>query len=196
MGWLPWTKSSETIPELLTQSHGTVDKRLKQWKAYIIMNLANPWLRIGHFEQVAKSHCIFSHMANVFVNTSGLCLVAPPFPVVSCLKILLLLLDYMQTTLLHIGLFTQLMTLKNYKRMNTLHQWTTDWFMLFNILKCEHLTISNKWLPLSSEYKIDNIVINNVASAKYLGVTIIQNLSWKEHISKISNKANSIRGFL
>jgi len=80
--------------------------------------------------------------------------------------------------------------------LNTLYQWTKDWFMLFNISKCEHLAISNKRLPLSSEYKIDDIVINKVASAKYLGVTITQNLSWKEHITKISNKANSTRGFL
>jgi len=68
--------------------------------------------------------------------------------------------------------------------------------MLFNISKCEHITISNKQLPLISEYKIANTVINKVASAKYLGVTITQNLSWKEHITKITNKANSTHGFL
>ena len=66
----------------------------------------------------------------------------------------------------------------------------------FYISKCEHLTISNKRLPLNSEYKIGNTAINKVASAKYLGVTITQNLSWKEHITKIINKANSTHGFL
>jgi len=80
--------------------------------------------------------------------------------------------------------------------LNILHQWTKDWFMLFNILKCEHLTISNKQLPLNSKYKIDNTVIKKVASAKYLGVTISQNLSWKEHSTKITDKANSTCGFL
>ena len=50
-----------------------------------------------------------------------------------------------------------------------------------------------KQLPLSSEYKIDNVVTK---SAKYLGVTITQNLSWKEHITKVSNKANSTCEFL
>ena len=68
--------------------------------------------------------------------------------------------------------------------------------MLFNISKCEHLTISNKRLPLNSEYKIGNTTINKVASTKYLGVTITQNLSWKEYVTKITNKANSTRGFL
>jgi len=57
---------------------------------------------------------------------------------------------------------------------------------------CEHL---NKWSPLNSKYKIDNTVINKVTSAKYLGVTIAQNLLWKEHITRITNKANSTRGF-
>ena len=80
--------------------------------------------------------------------------------------------------------------------LNILHQWSKEWFMLFNISKCEHLTISNKQLPLNSEYKIGNTAINKVASAKYLGVTITQNLSWKEHITKIINKANSTHGFL
>ena len=64
--------------------------------------------------------------------------------------------------------------------LNILHQWSKDWFMLFNISKCEHLTISNKRLPLNSEYKIGTTTINKVASAKYLGVTITQNLSWKK----------------
>ena len=68
--------------------------------------------------------------------------------------------------------------------------------MLFNISKCEHLTISNKYTLLNSEYKISNSVINKVTSAKYLGVTITQNLSWKDHITKITNKANSTREFL
>ena len=79
--------------------------------------------------------------------------------------------------------------------LNILYQWTKGWFMLFNILKCEHLTISNKRLPLNSEYKIDNTVINKIASAKYLGVTISQNLSWKEHITEITNKANSTEAY-
>ena len=63
-------------------------------------------------------------------------------------------------------------------------------------MKCEHLTISNKRLPLNSEYKIDDIVIIKVASDKYLKVTITQNFSWKEHIAKSTNKASSTLGFL
>jgi len=75
--------------------------------------------------------------------------------------------------------------------LNILHQWTKDWFMLFNISRCEHLTISNKQLPLNLEHKI----ANTVTKLHLLGVTITQNLSWKEHITKITNKANSTRGF-
>ena len=91
-----------------------------------------------------------------------------------------------------------MMTLISYKRI-----WThcsngqkTALFMLFNISKCEHLTISNKHAPLNSTYKIDNCIINKVKSAKYLGITVAHNLSWKEHITKITSKANSTHGFL
>jgi len=43
--------------------------------------------------------------------------------------------------------------------LNTLYQWSKDWFMLFNISKCEHFTISNKRSPLNSQ---DNNVINTL----------------------------------
>ena len=47
-----------------------------------------------------------------------------------------------------------------------------------------------------SKYYICNCTIQQVDSAKYLGVTITNNFSWSEHITKIINKANSTRAFL
>ena len=80
--------------------------------------------------------------------------------------------------------------------LNILFQWTKDWFMLFNISKYEHLTISNKHTPLNSEYKINNYVISKVTSAKYLGVTITQNISWKDHIlQKLPTKPTQLVDF-
>ena len=38
--------------------------------------------------------------------------------------------------------------------------------------------------------------IHQVTSAKYLGVTIDQHLTWKDHINKVCHKANSVKGFL
>ena len=38
--------------------------------------------------------------------------------------------------------------------------------------------------------------IKQVTSTKYLGVTIDKSLRWNEHISRITSKANTVRGFL
>jgi len=40
------------------------------------------------------------------------------------------------------------------------------------------------------------LFISKVKSAQYFGVTITHNHSWKEHIAKITSKANSTRGIL
>jgi len=60
----------------------------------------------------------------------------------------------------------------------------------------EHLTITNKRLPLNSTYRINNSVINKATHAKYLGVTVSQNLSWSKHIDNITSKVNSVHALL
>jgi len=50
--------------------------------------------------------------------------------------------------------------------------------------------------PISSNYTINNCIISMVTSSKYLGTTITHNLSWSKHISTVTNKAHSVRGFL
>jgi len=67
--------------------------------------------------------------------------------------------------------------------------------MLFNILKCEHLTISNKRSPLNSEYKTDNAVLNKVTSAKYLGVIILRTSHGKSTSLELPTKPTQLVGF-
>ena len=43
---------------------------------------------------------------------------------------------------------------------------------------------------------MNDIHIQQVEHAKYLGVIIDKNLNWSEHVKKTVNKANSVRGFL
>jgi len=66
--------------------------------------------------------------------------------------------------------------------------------MSFNLSKCEHLIITNKCLPITSDYHIEGCTINKVDSCKYLGATI--NLSWSKYIANIVSKAHSVCDFL
>jgi len=80
--------------------------------------------------------------------------------------------------------------------LSTIACWAQEWLMLLNISKCEHLTITTKGNPTKSTYKLNDQTLRQVNSAKYLGVTITQTLSWHDHIINICNKANSARAFL
>ena len=86
--------------------------------------------------------------------------------------------------------------LESQKDLAKLSEWAAKWLMSFHLKKCEHLTITNKRLPLDTAYSINNCAINKVTHTKYLGVTISQNLSWSKHIDSITFKANSVHVLL
>jgi hypothetical protein len=48
---------------------------------------------------------------------------------------------------------------------------------------------------LNHFYFVD-VVLESVDKAKYLGVTISEDLKWESHINNICGKANKTRGFL
>ena len=50
--------------------------------------------------------------------------------------------------------------------------------------------------PYSSHYKLDNHILEQVEENPYLGLTMHKSLKWASHINKISNKANSVFGFI
>ena len=80
--------------------------------------------------------------------------------------------------------------------LNLLEEWATKLKMTFNFQKCEFLRITNKKYPIFAQYLIQNVIIREVTHAKYLGITIDQNLKWSEHVKQITNKANSFYTFL
>ena len=75
-------------------------------------------------------------------------------------------------------------------------RWETDWLMHFHPDKCNILSITQKKNPINFLYKLHNHDLEKVQSAKYLGVTIQNNLKWDKHINSITNKANQSLGFL
>ena len=78
----------------------------------------------------------------------------------------------------------------------TLEQWASKWIMVFNPTKCEFLRVTNKTNPILMQYIIQGQVIQEVTSAKYLGITIDQHLTWNNHVKLVTNKTNGIKYFL
>ena len=62
--------------------------------------------------------------------------------------------------------------------------------------QCQVIHITRSRSPLATKYTLHGETLEEVASAKYLGVDIANDLSWKTHISRITNSANKSLGFL
>ena len=74
--------------------------------------------------------------------------------------------------------------------LNSLAQWETDWQMKFNV----DTAPPDKHIPF--DYTLHQQRSEQVLSAKYLGITISDDLDWGQHISEISAKATKTLDFL
>ena len=82
--------------------------------------------------------------------------------------------------------------------LNSLAQWEADWQMKFYIAKCHSMRVT-RYRPdkhIQFEYTLHQQRLEQVQSAKYLGITISDNLDWGQHISEISSNATKTLGFL
>ena len=68
--------------------------------------------------------------------------------------------------------------------------------MFFNPDKSVFMRITRKHNPITYNYTINDISIQEVSSTKYLEVTITNDLSWSTHITNITSKALSVKAFL
>ena len=68
--------------------------------------------------------------------------------------------------------------------------------MQFNPSKGLVIHITRSRSPLPTKYTLHGETLEAVASARYLGVDIANDLSWKTHISIITITANKSLGFL
>ena len=70
--------------------------------------------------------------------------------------------------------------------------------MKFNVAKCHsmRMTQHQHHKQILFDYSLHNQALENVQSAKYLGITISDNMDWGQHISDISSKATKTLGFL
>ena len=82
------------------------------------------------------------------------------------------------------------------KDLEILENWEKLWDMSFNPSKCQAIHVTRRKTPLQTKYHLHGCVLESVPSAKYLGVTISEDLKWSEHINNITKKANQTLGFL
>jgi len=68
--------------------------------------------------------------------------------------------------------------------------------MSFHPDKCEVLHVTQKRTPLNLKYTLHGNTLNTVNKTKYLGVTISQDMKWKDQINNTCNKANQTLGFV
>ena len=82
--------------------------------------------------------------------------------------------------------------------LNSLTQWEADWQMKFNVAKCHSMRVTRHPPDkhIQFEYTLYQQRLEQVQSAKYLGITISDDFDWGQHISEISSKATKTLGFL
>ena len=66
----------------------------------------------------------------------------------------------------------------------------------FNPSKCQVIHVTRRQTPLQTKCYLHGCVLASVSSAKYLGVTLSEDLSWTNHINTITKKANQTLGFI
>lgn len=76
-----------------------------------------------------------------------------------------------------------------------LSQWLAKNLMLINFDKTNYIIYKNKTkfknLIANHELRVNNVTINRVLQAKYLGLYIDENLNWEYHIQHVKNTLNS-----
>ena len=76
------------------------------------------------------------------------------------------------------------------KDLHQLQKWTEVWGMQFNPAKCQTMNIS-RGSPQTKYYELCGEILTTVTSAKYLGVTISDDLEWHNQVCSMAKSANS-----
>ena len=68
--------------------------------------------------------------------------------------------------------------------------------MSFEATKCFHLSVTLKRDVAECTYFLCGTALSHISYHKYLGVTIIEALSWSKHCDELCAKANRVLGIL
>lgn len=78
--------------------------------------------------------------------------------------------------------------------LTSLEEWSKTWGLHFNPKKCYIMSTGKGKNPYF--YQLNGHVLSAVETSPYLGVLLADNVSFTAHIGKISQKANSLLGFI
>jgi len=84
--------------------------------------------------------------------------------------------------------------------LDTLVKWSKTWGMMFNIKKCNIISITNGTKKTRSTTSTpwprpDNEPPNSIDTCVYLGITVNSRLRWNQHIDQTSAAANRMLCF-
>ena len=79
-----------------------------------------------------------------------------------------------------------------------LTEWSKTWQLKFNPDKFETMRMTHKQDKSKESYTLDpnGEILKSVKNIKDLGVTILYDLSWSDHIHEVVNKANKVLGVI
>ena len=80
--------------------------------------------------------------------------------------------------------------------LDKLTEWAIAWDMQFHPAKCLVMNISKKRHPSKFTYSLHSTDLKTTDTAKYLGITISQDMKWTKHITQTCSRANRALGFI
>ena len=80
--------------------------------------------------------------------------------------------------------------------LGTLFAWTQKWQLTLNTSKCKVMCITNRKIPHTYTYHVNNSPLEWVDAFKYLGVKINKKLNWGDHIAEATSKATRVLNLL
>jgi hypothetical protein len=74
--------------------------------------------------------------------------------------------------------------------LNKIYVWSSDWQLTINVSKCSCMRLSSSVAHHLPNYNINGLVLSTSNTTRDLGILVDSPLSYKDHISEITAKAN------
>ena len=80
--------------------------------------------------------------------------------------------------------------------LNNLYEWSQDWKLNFNVLKCKVLSFTRNVTPIVFKYHLNGNLLENISCYDDLGVTVDKGLVFNNHVSNVVNKCSRVNGMI